>query len=86
MFSKTMAIIVTIATVSMMTVAVTAVIQQVSAAPNVDKQNSHEHSTFDPATGEQHSKGGYNQNGPSGHNNCKYTYDYPPGDYVLECK
>jgi hypothetical protein len=84
MFSKTMATIVLISIISMiMTVAIT---QQASAAPKIDKQTTHEKSTFDPDTGEQHSKGGYNQNGPSGHNNCKYTYDYPPGDYQLECK
>ncbi len=63
----------------------TAIIQQVEAAPKDDKINSHSKSTYDPGKGNYDYRSGHNFNGPSGHENCKYTYDSSTDDYDSRC-
>ncbi|WP_458718819.1 hypothetical protein [Candidatus Nitrosocosmicus sp. R] len=77
-----MAIIAIISTVSTVSAII---IQEVSAEPKDYNYNSHSKYTYDPETGEYDSKGGSNENGPSGHTNCKWSYD-SDGNYESRCK
>ena len=57
----------------------------VTAMPQQTKYNSHEHFTYDPETGDVNIKGGSNQVGPFGHENCKISTD-EFGNVVYNCK
>ncbi len=76
-----MVFIAIIATLSMVATTIT---QQASAAPKDQNFNSHCKTTYDPDTGNFDYKCGSNSNGPSGHQNCKNSYDSTDG-YDSRC-
>ncbi len=64
----------------------TTILQQVDAAPKEQKYTVHQKSTYDPAIGEYTVKGGSNDNGPLGHEKCKWSYDSSTGEGESTCK
>ena len=79
---KLLALIAIISTISMVSATI---MQEANANPKEYKYNYHGKSTYDPETGEYEYKDGYNANGPSGHTNCKSSYDSDDG-YDYRCK
>ena len=58
----------------MLSIISTTIISQVSAAPKKGHYNSHNKITVNSETDEVSVKGGFNSNGPNGHQNYKYSY------------